>query len=258
MNTLLNMRLFLARSANRGWRNSFRLIRYHFHPFRHSSTISKLFNLLAVKCQKHLRCEIVRGMPYRYSLDPTNACNLKCPVCPTGIGKLDRKIGMFDFEAYKAIVEQIAPYAFSLELYNWGEPFLHPRIFEMIEYAHRQRISIRLSSNLNHFSSEMAERTVRSGLDRLIVSIDGSTQEVYEKYRRNGSLEQVLQNVRQLVEAKKQLSKSNPLILMRILVQQHNEHQIGDLRKLHAQLAWMHFPPKVFFIDATDPIQIQE
>jgi len=98
-----------------------------------------------------------------------------------------------NLEDFKRIVDQIAPYAYYVELYNWGEPFLHPQIFDMIRYASERKISVQLSSNLNYFNEEMAEQAVASGLTRLLVSVDGATQETYEKYRCGGRLEVVLQ-----------------------------------------------------------------
>jgi MoaA/NifB/PqqE/SkfB family radical SAM enzyme len=217
-----------------------------------------MINLLAVKAQKWLKLDKVKGMPYRYNIDPMNICNLKCPVCPTGLGTLGRDRGKMHFEDYKRIVDQIAEYAYVLELYNWGEPLLHSRIFDMINYAHQRRISVRLSSNLNHFNQKMAEQMVASGLDRIIVSVDGSTQETYEKYRRGGNLSRVLNNVRILVEEKKRQRSPYPFILLRMLVNKYNEHQVEEMRQIAHQLDVDAFSTGGFFIDTTDPSQVKE
>jgi hypothetical protein len=84
----LGIRLFLARAHNRGMRNTLRMLRYHVHHFVRYSTPVKITNLVSVKAQKWLKFDTVRGMPYRYNIDPVNICNLKCPVCPTGLGTL--------------------------------------------------------------------------------------------------------------------------------------------------------------------------
>jgi MoaA/NifB/PqqE/SkfB family radical SAM enzyme len=217
-----------------------------------------MINFIAVKTQKWLRCDRVWGMPYRYNIDSTNICNLRCPVCPTGLGTIGRERGRIDFENFKAVVDQIAKYAYVLDLYNWGEPFLHPRIFDMISYAHRCRISVRLSSNMNYFSREMAEKTVASRLDRIIVSVDGSTQETYEKYRRGGNLSKLLSNVGLLVEEKRRQDSLWPFILMRMLINRYNEDQIDELRRIAEDLGVDGFSTGGFFVDTTDPAQIEE
>lgn len=254
----LGVKLFIARTRNRGLRNTTRLVRYHADHLLRYSTPVKVVNFIAIKFQKRLRCGKVWGMPYRYNIDPTNVCNLRCPVCPTGLGTIGRERGRIHFDNFAAIVDQIAKYTYVLELYNWGEPFLHPRIFDMIHYAHKRRISVRLSSNMNYFGREMAERTVASGLDRIIVSVDGSTQESYEKYRRGGNLSRVLGNVSLLVEEKRQQNSLYPFILIRMLINRYNEHQIDKVRQIAKELGADGFSTGGFFIDTTDPSQVQE
>jgi MoaA/NifB/PqqE/SkfB family radical SAM enzyme len=258
MTQQLGVKLFVARTRNRGLGNTVRLLRYHtLHVLRYN-TWAKMANFAMVKADKWLRRERVRGMPFTYFIDPINICNLRCAVCPTGLGILGREQGMIDLERFKAIVDQIARYAYVLELYNWGEPFLHPGIFDMIDYAHRARISVRTSSNMNRFSAELAERTVASGLDRLIVSVDGSTQETYAKYRRGGSLSRVLENVSMLVQEKKRQDSMYPIILVRMLVNRYNEHQIAEVRQIARDLETDGFSTGGFFVDTTDPDQVAE
>ncbi len=257
MTQRLGLRLLVARTRNRGLRNTVRLLRYHTLHFARYSTLTKMSNWAMIKAQKWLRRERVRGMPFTYFIDPVNICNLRCAVCPTGLGILGREQGMMDIEHFRAIVDQIARYAYVLELYNWGEPFLHPRIFDMIEYAHQSRISVRTSSNMNHFDARMAARTVACGLDRLIVSLDGSTQETYEKYRRGGNLSRVLKNVSLLVEEKEKQHSPFPIVLIRMLVNRYNEHQIGEVRQISQDLGADGVSTGGFFVDTTDPDQIK-
>ena len=254
----LSLRLFLARTQNRGLQNTINLIRYHTHHFFRYNSVPKMVNFTAVKTQKWLKVDQVWGKPYRYNLDPVNICNLSCPVCATGLGILKREQGKIHFDDYKKIVDQIAKYAYILELYNWGEPFLHPRIFDLIQYAHEKHISVRLSSNLNYFKPEMARKAVESGLDRIIVDVDGSTQEAYEKYRKHGKLAKVINNIQLLVEEKQRQKSLYPFILMRTLVNRYNEHQIDELRELAKDLGVDGFSTGSFFVDTTDIDQVNE
>lgn len=255
---MLDVRRFLARMRGRSLRNAIKLLQYRLHPYFRYNTPLKALNLSTVKVQKWLRCDIMWGMPYRYNIDPTNVCNLRCPVCPTGLGILGREQGRMTVESFQALVDQLARYAYVLELYNWGEPFLHPGIFDMIRYAHDHRVSVGLSSNLNYFSREMAEKTVSSGLDRIIVSVDGSTQAAYEAYRRGGDLSRVLDHVNMLVDEKERQKSRYPFVLMRMLINRHNEHQIEELRQISEDIGADAFSTGAFLIDTTDQAQIED
>jgi len=215
-------------------------------------------NMLLIKVQEWLRLGRIRGFPYRYILDPTNICNLRCPVCPTGLATIGRERGSMDFDRFQKITNQIARYAYRLELCNFGEPLLHPRIFDMINYAHQRKISVMLSSNLNFFDQKMAEQTVTSGLDMLIVSVDGATQETYEKYRVGGNLSRVLSNARLLVEEKHRQRSQYPIVIISMLINRHNEHQISEMRQIAKTLGVDAFTTGSFLVDTTDPIQVKE
>jgi MoaA/NifB/PqqE/SkfB family radical SAM enzyme len=154
---------------------------------------------VAIKGQQHLakllthstprKLAKVWGYPYHYVVDPTNICILHCPLCPTGRGTLKRSRGKMALDDFKKLIDEVAEYAYFLDLYNWGEPFLHPQIFDMINYASSRNISTRVSTNLNYFDVGMAEQAVVSGLEELVISLDGADQETYETYRVGGSLE---------------------------------------------------------------------
>ncbi len=247
-----------ARLRRIGPANAWRLALYHsWHVLRYS-TPRKAVNALAVRLQRRWRVERVRGMPYRYFFDPTNFCNLQCALCPSGLGTIGRARGRMDWALYTRLVDEVAPYAYSIELYNWGEPLLHPRLGEMIAYAHARRISVRMSSNLNLLTPATAELLVRSRLDRLIVSVDGSTQEVYERYRRGGDLARVQRNLAMLVEARRRAGRRTPFILVRLLVNRHNEGQIEAVRALARQAGADSFTTGPLFVDTTDPAQVAE
>lgn len=193
------------------------------------STPGKLLNLARVEWERSRGREIVRGLPYVTLLDPTNVCNLKCPICPTTRGELAQPSGRISLEQYRDFIDRIAPHSYRLILYNWGEPFMHRQIVEMIAYAHRRRISTQISSNLNILPREGAEALVESGLDDLVVSCDGLTQETYERYRVKGDLGKLLANMASIRDAKQRLGRSNPCIEFQFLVFRHNEHEVDDV-----------------------------
>ena len=171
----------------------------------------KLFNVLRVEAQLRLGRRKVWGSAFEWTIDTTNICQLKCPLCHTGLGTIDRDKGIMHFETYTKTIDQIKDYCVWLSLYSWGEPFLNRRIHEFVAYAHQNRIATIMSTNLvKPLSPEMTENIIKSGLDVLIVSLDGVTQEVYEKYRVGGRLDRVLDNLRLLVQKKKELGYATP------------------------------------------------
>jgi radical SAM protein with 4Fe4S-binding SPASM domain len=123
-----------------------------------------------------------------------------------------------------------------LYLYFQGEPFIHKDFIEMIRMAHDRHIYTITSTNGHYLTPRKAEEVVRSGLDRILISIDGSTQDVYEQYRIGGNLEKVIEGTKNLVEAKQRLKSPHPEIVFQMLVVRPNELQISEVEKLATSL----------------------
>ncbi|MDP4228105.1 MAG: radical SAM/SPASM domain-containing protein, partial [Bacteroidota bacterium] len=157
-----------------------------------------------------------------------------CPECPNGRGELTRKKGNMDFNLYQSVIEQASPYLVSIILYFQGEPFLCPSMLRMIRLARKKNIYTITSTNGQCIDSPLARKIVESGLDRIIVSVDGTTQEVYEQYRRGGSLEKALGAISALSAWKKKLKSDRPFIVFQFLVTAQNEHQMQEAKKLAA------------------------
>ena len=199
----------------------------------------KFWNVIRVEFQIRIGRSVVSGSPYEWEIDTTNICQLKCPLCHTGKGTIHRDQGVMNYELFTETVDQIKHCCVWLTLYSWGEPFLNQRIHEYIEYAHKQKIATIISSNLNKpLTPEMAEQVVKSGLDVLIVSLDGVTQDVYEIYRVTGHLDRVLDNLRLLGETKRRLGSKTPYIEWQFIVMQQNEHQLDEARELAGMLGF--------------------
>ena len=200
-------------------------------------TWRKLINVFMAEAELKLTRKRVFAKPYEWEIDTTNICQLKCPLCHTGLGNIHRDKGVMDFEMYRKTVDEIKDYCVWLTLYSWGEPFLNKDIDKYIDYAHRARLGTIISTNLNKpLTPEMAEAVVRSGLDTMIISIDGVTQEVYEQYRVAGQLDRVLENLRLLVETKRRLGVHTPYLEWQFIVMKQNEHQIDAARALAGEI----------------------
>jgi MoaA/NifB/PqqE/SkfB family radical SAM enzyme len=193
-------------------------------------------NIGWARLSRRLGTESLRSYPFSAYVDPTMFCNLKCPACPTGL-KLDvRPRVLLDVSLFKRFIDELGDFLFVLEMYNWGEPLLHKEFPEMIAYAKRRGIYIRSSTNLSlPVDESYLERIVLSGLDLLVIGIDGATQESYSKYRRAGSLDLVRKNLKTLHELKKRHHLEKPELQWRFLVFKHNEHEMEMATRLYRE-----------------------
>ena len=129
------------------------------------------------------------GQPFTISIEPTTACNLRCPECPSGLRAFTRPTGTLKVNFFKKTIDELQQKLLYLIFYFQGEPYINPDFLEMVQYASKKGIYTITSTNGHFLNDDNARRTIESGLDRLIISVDGTTQEVYENYRKEGKLE---------------------------------------------------------------------
>ncbi len=196
----------------------------------------KLENFILIERQKLKREEYIQGYPYWLTIDPTNFCNLRCPFCPTGQGRNSRVKAALSLDNFRKIIDELGPYLIHIDFCNWGEPLLNNQIYQMVTHAKQYHIDTKIDSNLNRLSEEDAEALILSGLDKLIVSIDGATPETYSKYRVGGDFNRAMDNLRLLIEKKRQLGKIHPYICWQFLVFRHNEHEIEKVKRIGKDL----------------------
>ena len=190
-------------------------------------------NRIKIKLSYNLRLSKVFGMPKLIAVEPTNFCNLKCPLCPTGVGDTSVAYGLFKLDQYKKVIDVFGKWAQTIHLWAWGESLLNKSFIEMIRYASQDPHKIRSIStlNLNAITDEQIDGLLTSNLDTVHVSIDGTTQEVYEKYRVGGNLEKVFDNLKKLI-ARKKFYKSNTKIHWDFIVMKQNAHQVEKAKKM--------------------------
>ncbi|MDZ4845879.1 MAG: SPASM domain-containing protein [Chitinophagales bacterium] len=174
----------------------------------------------------------ISGYPITLSIEPTTSCNLRCPECPSGLRSFTRDTGMLEMELFKKVLDETERHLLYLYLYFQGEPYLHPQFSELVKYASRKGIYTVTSTNAHYLDNDRARETVESGLSRIIISIDGITQESYAKYRIGGSLQKVLEGTKQLVHWKKKLQSATPHIIFQFVVFSHNESEIAEVHRL--------------------------
>lgn len=189
-------------------------------------TISKLF-----------KRQFVWGYPPILMVEPTNICNLKCPMCPSGNGEMKRKMGQLTFDNYKKLLDDIGSYLIQIQLWNQGEPFLNKSFLDFVHYANEKGIMTHTSTN-GHFirTDEDAENLIKSGLDQLIFSMDGTNQETYEKYRVGGDYQLVMETLERIANSKQKLQSKTPLVELQFLVFKHNKDEIDQIIAMSKRL----------------------
>lgn len=177
-----------------------------------------------------------KGMPISISFEPTTSCNLRCPECPSGLRSFTRPTGMLGGELFHKTIDELKDTLLYLIFYFQGEPYLHPQFLEMVQYASSRNIYTATSTNAHFLTEANARKTVESGLDRLIISIDGTTQETYQAYRVGGKLHKVIEGTRHIMRWKKELKSATPHVIFQFLVVKPNEHQIEEVHALASEL----------------------
>ncbi len=203
----------------------------------------KLANMALVNIQFMFKTERVIGRPYSMKIEPTNICNTKCQLCPTGIGLEGRPKGKMDFDKYAKLVDQLKSHLLDLDLSMWGDPLIVPDIFKMIRHAHDRKIWTYISSNLHAFKigprkdgTEQAVELVNSGLNLMTCSLHGATQETYEIYQPGKRLDESVAKIKHIIETRDRMGAKTPQVQLNFVVTKYNEHEKPAFKKLAAEL----------------------
>ncbi|MCL5018798.1 MAG: radical SAM protein [Candidatus Pacearchaeota archaeon] len=192
----------------------------------------RLVNLVSLNISRSLKLPKIIGAPHTVMIEPTNTCNLKCPLCPTGAGLIKRAKGFLKFSDFKKVVDETEKSVFHIRLWNWGEPLLNKEIFKMIEYAKRKKIFVNLSTNSSFLDQTVSEKIINSGLDELIISLDGASEKAYTAYRKGGDFNKVINSIKFLTCERKRLNKKTPYIKLQFIIMKSNENEISKMKSL--------------------------
>lgn len=151
-------------------------------------------------------------MPGQFLVEAGNFCNLRCPACATGRQELGLSRGFLTADRARAIADNASPYMKTVGLYNWGELFVNPDYFSIIQLFSRGGAFTTVDTNLvaREFLGSDADAIVTAGLGRIYASIDGATQAAYEAYRVRGKLDRALRNIEQLLKTRARIGLSTP------------------------------------------------
>lgn len=208
----------------------------NYLSYSQNFTFTKLFNALHNSLEYKLKKIKMKSFPSAYGIDIGNFCNLKCPLCPTGTNCQSREKKFMTFNDYKTVFDKIKKYAFVVNLYNWGEPFLNKDVFKIIRYTKKNKVGALLSTNLNHITDEMIDSIIKLNLDKMVISIDGASQKTYGEYRKNGDFDKVLENLEKIIKRKKELKSNYPRLVWQYLISKKNEEDVEKAKKIAEEL----------------------
>ncbi|OSB14047.1 radical SAM/SPASM domain-containing protein [Clostridium botulinum] len=178
--------------------------------------------------------------PLHLDIEPTNACNLKCPMCPRTVIVNDKSkndkfnIGMMDMDTYKKIIDEAVRIGvYSIKL-NWlGEPLVHPQIVDMVKYAKDKGIvDVMFNTNAALLTRDISKQLIDVGLDKIFFSFDSPIKEKYEQIRVGANFEDTLNNIRCLISIRDGLGKKSPLTRVSMVLMKENEEEYKQFIEL--------------------------
>lgn len=198
--------------------------------------LKKVINALRGEYERRIKRIKIKSYPFILHIEPTNACNIRCPNCITGAGENNQEKGMMQFETFKKIVDDLKEHLVIIRLDGLGESLLHKDFFKMLKYASQNNIITSLSTNFTAITPDNISAFIDAGLDYIIVGLDASTEETYQKVRTGGNLELVIKNLKKLIELKKERKSKTPFIETQFITFNDNAHEVEQTRELSIQM----------------------
>lgn len=256
-----SVRKYLFRGINWISRHFFasRLNYAHIRAFLFNNSWKKFLNVLRVHWDMWRGKPYTNSRPYIFVFEVTNVCNLKCPFCLTGKGiSGGRDVRHMTFEEAKKIIDTVADYTYFLQVYTWGEPLLNKDLVKIVAYAKNKNIYVMLSTNATAMTPAYNEKLIDSGIDYIMVAIDGGSEETYKRYRVGGNYTKVLANVENLLEQKQTRKLDHPFVEWQFIVFRHNEHEVKATETMAYRIGINKFTPLPAYVEdpewaATDP-----
>jgi MoaA/NifB/PqqE/SkfB family radical SAM enzyme len=215
-------------------------LRLRFEPPPAQALTLRILNICLARYHLRARGTSLLSRPFGLVVDPSDMCQLRCPGCVHSSRAETRKLfdwhkGTLSEDRFSALLKLYGPYAIGAYFCNYGEPLLNANTPKLIRLAKNYLLGTALSTSLSVGRFDPGAY-VESGLDFMVLSIDGATQGVYQRFRRNGNLELVFDNIRKLVDAKRRLGRRTPVLSWNFLAFEHNAHQIRLARRLARKL----------------------
>jgi len=217
----------------------------HYQTVIRHLTPKKIANILFNTYEMEKKKVILKSRPPFLKVEPTALCQLHCPGCPWHQEASPREFstsGNLSYDKFVKLIDPIRDTTVEISFSLRGDAFMNRDIFDMISYCRKYNIGSEIPTNFSYkFNDETLERIIDCGLDHIIIAVDGTTQEVYEQYRKGGHLDWVLDNARRLIELKRKKHSKTPLVECKFISFVHNEHQFEEAKKLSESMGFDRF-----------------
>lgn len=175
--------------------------------------------------------EVISSKPSLLKVEISRKCEVNCLYCFD-----TREEVFYPFDQYKNLIDELKEHLFLVSLYDIGEPLENTDVLDYIRYAKKNNVGSIISTTLSIEKEDgFWEELVTSGLDKIIVAIDGISQSVYNKYRRNANFELAFSNLNKILKYKKE-HKSKLIVEWQMIDLPWNKHEQEQARKLSAQM----------------------
>jgi radical SAM protein with 4Fe4S-binding SPASM domain len=218
--------------------------------------IVKRLNLLKTGANLIFQKPKAWSWPIHMHTELTNYCNLKCPVCPTGIGQIARQPAAIDPTMFKRLMDEVGPYLLTMSLWGWGEPLLHPQLADVLISTQHRGVTTFLSTNGQNLDDDkVLQALVSYPPTYLIVCLDGITDKTNSMFRVGARLEPALTGVRRIANIKRERGLHLPILHLRHIVMRNNEHEMPQLKQFATENSFDMLTIRTLsIIDAPDDI----
>ncbi len=182
---------------------------------------------------------ILKGFPVIIAIEPTNYCNLNCPLCPAHHDYLNSSInfGYMKLENFKLMIDQVKGFVHNVSLSFRGEPFLHKNLADMVRYCTENKVFSFVNTNGTQLNDDNIKSVLDAGIGRINISLDGLSQDTYSKYRKGGSFKKVYSSIKKITEMRKERGNSaKPEVIVQFMILKHNLDEIKYLPGLKKDL----------------------
>lgn len=203
---------------------------------------SRAANAMGILYEYFTKKTVLRHKPVLLKIEPSTHCNLRCPPChPNG----NTCGGIMNMDVFEEAIEKVPlDYFLKSSLYMFGEPLINKNIYTMIQQLTARGVPTSISTNFHPFNEKSVDEIIDSGLSWVLVCIDGATQESYEIYRVGGNLKKVTDNLRVLINRKRERGSRHPIVEAQCVIFDHNRTEIEDIRKMCFSLGVDRFTAK--------------
>ena len=197
-------------------------------------SLSRRVNNIKSKVSTRLALKKIINYPVSATVEVTNKCNLRCPVCDQQQVS-SRNYGLMTFDNFKKIIDEIGPYLLDLGFSDTGETFINRDSHKMISYTRNNYPHIYTYMDTNgHYINP--EQVCNCGINKISFSIDGLDQDTYSQYRIQGRLEKVIDNLKKIKSYREKNGKNETIIELKFIVMKHNQHQLPYLEEFSKEL----------------------